>query len=44
MGLFIGIALLLIVLISSSTIEKRLKNIERQNDRLIEILEKISNK
>ncbi|MFJ5752047.1 hypothetical protein ACIP97_26335 [Peribacillus frigoritolerans] len=44
MVLFIGIALILIVFFSSSIIEKRLKNIEKQNNRVIEILEEIRDK
>lgn len=41
MELFVGIALMLIVFFSSNIIEKRLKNIEKQNNRVIEILEEI---
>lgn len=44
MELFVGIALILIVFFSSSIIEKRLKNIEKQNNRVIEILEVIRDK
>jgi hypothetical protein len=44
MEIFVGIALLLIVFFSSSIIEKRLKNIEKQNNRVIEILEEIRDK
>jgi hypothetical protein len=44
MELFVGIALILIVFFSSNIIEKRLKNIEKQNNRVIEILEEIRNK
>ncbi|CAK6478127.1 hypothetical protein ACPOM7_24075 [Peribacillus castrilensis] len=44
MELFVGIALILIVFFSSSIIEKRLKNIEKQNNRVIEILEEIRDK
>lgn len=44
MELFIGIALILIVYFSSSIIEKRLKNIEKQNNRVIGILEEIRDK
>jgi hypothetical protein len=44
MELFVGIALILIIFFSSSIIEKRLKNIEKQNNRVIEILEEISDK
>ncbi|QSB09213.1 hypothetical protein MHB65_10870 [Lysinibacillus sp. FSL K6-0075] len=41
MDLLIGIAIVLIVFFSSSIIEKRLKSIEKQNNRIIEILEEI---
>lgn len=41
MEFFIGIALILIVFFSS---RKRLKNIEKQNNRVIEILEEIRDK
>ncbi|USK74281.1 hypothetical protein [Peribacillus frigoritolerans] len=44
MELFVGIALILIVFFSSSIIEKRLKKIEKQNNRVIEILEEIRDK
>ena len=44
MELIIGIAIVLIVFFSSSIIEKRLKSIENQNKRIIEILEEIKNK
>ncbi|WP_185152270.1 hypothetical protein [Peribacillus simplex] len=44
MELFVGIALILIVFFSSSIIKKRLKNIEKQNNRVIEILEEIRDK
>ncbi|MFD4820562.1 hypothetical protein [Peribacillus butanolivorans] len=44
MELFVGIALILIVFFSSSIIEKRLKIIEKQNNRVIEILEEIRDK
>ncbi|MCK2020849.1 hypothetical protein [Peribacillus frigoritolerans] len=44
MEFFVGIALILIVFFSSSIIEKRLKNIEKQNNRVIEILEEIRDK
>ena len=42
--LIIGIAVLLIVLFSSSTVEKRLKSFEEQNNRVIEILKEIRDK
>lgn len=41
MELIIGIAIVLIVFFSSSIIEKRLKTIEKQNNRVIELLEEI---
>ncbi|MFD9626255.1 hypothetical protein [Peribacillus muralis] len=41
MELLVGIALILIVFFSSNIIEKRLKNIEKQNNRIIEVLEEI---
>ncbi|MGY4795531.1 hypothetical protein MHB40_10735 [Lysinibacillus sp. FSL K6-0057] len=41
MDLLIGIAIVLIVFFSSGIIEKRLKSIEKQNNRIIEILEEI---
>ena len=44
MDLIIGIAIVLIVFFSSSIIEKRLKSIEEQNKRVIEILEEIREK
>lgn len=43
--LFVGIAILIVICISSSTIEKRLKNIEQQNNTIIELLkEQLNNK
>ncbi|WP_185113042.1 hypothetical protein [Peribacillus simplex] len=44
MEILIGMALILIVFFSSNIIEKRLKNIEKQNSRVIEILEEIRDK
>ncbi|WP_175423010.1 MULTISPECIES: hypothetical protein [Lysinibacillus] len=44
MNLLVGIAIVLIVFFSSSIIEKRLKSIEQQNNRVIEILEEIRDK
>ncbi|MEQ6048448.1 hypothetical protein U2I53_05385 [Lysinibacillus capsici] len=41
MDLLIGIAIVLIVFFSSSIIERKLKSIEKQNNRIIEILEEI---
>lgn len=38
MDLIIGISIVLIVFFTSSIIEKRLKSIEEQNNRVIEIL------
>ncbi|MEK4628491.1 MAG: hypothetical protein ABS944_16840 [Solibacillus sp.] len=44
MDLIIGIPIVLIVFFTSSIIEKRLKSIEEQNNRVIEILEEIRDK
>ena len=44
MELIIGIAIVLILFFSSNIIEKRLKSIENQNKRVIEILEEIRDK
>lgn len=44
MNLLVGIAIVLIVFFSSSIIEKRLKSIEKQNNRILEILEEIRDK
>jgi len=44
MDVIIGIAIIFIVFFSSSIIEKRLKSIEKQNNRVIEILEEIRDK
>ncbi|MFJ7700609.1 hypothetical protein [Lysinibacillus fusiformis] len=44
MDLLVGIAIVLIVFFSSSIMEKRLKTIEKQNNRVIEILEEIRDK
>ncbi|WP_016994530.1 hypothetical protein [Lysinibacillus boronitolerans] len=44
MDLLIGIAIVLIVFFSSNIIERKLKSIERQNNRIIEILEEIRDK
>ena len=44
MDLLMGIAIVLIVFFSSSIIERKLKSIERQNNRIIEILEEIRDK
>ncbi|QPQ36704.1 MULTISPECIES: hypothetical protein [unclassified Lysinibacillus] len=41
MDIMIGIALILLVFFSSNIVEKRLKNIEKQNSRVIDILEEI---
>ncbi|WP_267129000.1 hypothetical protein [Radiobacillus deserti] len=40
----VGIAILLIVFFSSSIIEKKLKSIEKQNNRIIQVLEEIRDK
>lgn len=42
--LFALIAILLVVFFSSSIIEKRLKNIEKQNAQLVELLKEIKDK
>ncbi len=42
--LFVGIAILLVLFITSSTIEKTLKSIEKQNDQVIELLKEINRK
>ncbi|MFS0762322.1 MULTISPECIES: hypothetical protein [Peribacillus] len=44
MDIIVGIAIVLILFFSSSIIEKRLKSIEKQNNRVIEILEEIRDK
>jgi len=44
MELVIGISIILIVFFSTSIIEKRIKNIEKQNKRVIELLEEIRDK
>lgn len=44
MILIIGIAIILIIFTSSSIIEKRLKTMEDQNERMIEVLEEIRDK
>ena len=41
---FVGIAILIVIVISTSTIEKSLKKIEKQNDAAIELLEEIRDK
>lgn len=40
----VGIAILIVVGISSSRIEKSLSSIEKQNDRVIELLKEIRDK
>ncbi|MEK5495766.1 hypothetical protein [Bacillus sp. FSL M8-0077] len=43
--LFVGMAILIVVCISGSIIEKRIKNMEQQNDTIIELLkEQLNNK
>lgn len=42
--LFVGIAILIVISISASTIEKTLKSIEKQNEFTIEILKEIRDK
>ena len=44
MELIIGIAIVLILFFSSNIIEKKLKSIENQNKRVIEVLEEIRDK
>lgn len=44
MKLIVGAAIVLIIFFSTSMIEKRLKTIEKQNDRMIEVLEEIRDK
>ena len=39
-----GAAILIVLVISTSTIEKSLKKMERQNEEMIKILEDIKNK
>jgi len=41
MDIIIGIALIVLIFFSSNIVEKRLKNIEKQNNRVIDILEEI---
>ena len=41
---FVGIAILIVIVISTSTIEKSLKSIEKQNARVIELLKEIRDK
>lgn len=41
MDIMIGIALIILIFFSSNIVEKRLKNIEKQNNRVIDILEEI---
>ena len=41
---FVGIAILIVVVISTSTIEKSLKSIEKQNTMVIELLKEIRDK
>ncbi|MDE5416174.1 hypothetical protein [Alkalihalobacterium chitinilyticum] len=44
MELLTGIAIIIILFVSSSVIEKRLKNIESQNNQVIELLKEIRDK
>lgn len=44
MELLAGIAIIIILFITSSVIEKRLKNIEIQNNQVIELLKEIRDK
>ena len=41
---FVGIAILIVIVISTSMIEKSLKTIEKQNDTVIELLKEIRGK
>ncbi len=41
---FVGIAIMIVIVISTSTIEKSLKKIEKQNETAIELLEEIRDK
>ncbi|CAH0346672.1 hypothetical protein [Bacillus sp. CECT 9360] len=41
--LFVGIAILIVLFVSTTTLEKTLKSIEKQNTRVIELLEDIRN-
>ena len=41
---FVGIAILIVIVISTSMIEKSLKAIEKQNDTVIELLKEIRGK
>lgn len=43
MGIFVGIAVVLIVFFSTSVMEKRLKSIENQNKDIVELLKEIKN-
>ncbi|MGE6256666.1 hypothetical protein ACQKCU_01965 [Heyndrickxia sporothermodurans] len=42
--IFIGFAIFLVLLVSTSLIEKTLKSMEKQNERIIELLEEIRDK
>ena len=44
MGWIVGTAILIVLVISTNTIEKSLKNMERQNEDIIRILEDIQKK
>ena len=44
MGWIVGTAILIVLVISTNTIEKSLKNMERQNEDMIKILEDIQKK
>jgi len=41
---FVGIAILIVIVISTSTIEKSLKSIEKQNAMVIELLKEMRDK
>ncbi|WP_456265617.1 MULTISPECIES: hypothetical protein [unclassified Bacillus (in: firmicutes)] len=42
--IFVGIAILIMLFACSSTIEKTLKNMEKQNETIIRLLEELNNK
>ena len=44
MDFVIGIVLIIMIFVSSSTIEKKLDSLGKQNDRVIELLEEIKDK
>ena len=44
MGWVVGAAILIVLVISTNAIEKSLKNMEKQNEEMIKILEEMRNK